>query len=154
MSLKLLFLIFMIFCPLLGISQDRQEIAYKNYFEFDQEFGLHKERSDFILIVERAHDSIKWKDDKQFGFSSGVILTETKNYLTAQMEDGTNLFYLKADHQIYYLKKWETTYTAYGFGKGSLSLQESVTQMIRLIKSGKTEAEVIDFLSKQAEYDF
>ncbi|MEM9391960.1 MAG: hypothetical protein AAGA02_15890 [Bacteroidota bacterium] len=136
------------------IAQNKQNVAYNAYFEYDQEYGLHKEKGDYILSVEYNQDTLKWQADKNFSANTCLIEKRTVKYIIALSEDSTKVFYNLADKQLFYLTKWENSFTAYGIGRGSFTVRELVTHMMRLINTGNTEADVISFLSKQGEYDF
>ena len=136
------------------IAQNKDNVAYNAYFEYDQEYELHKEKGEYILSVEYNKDTLKWQADKNFSTTTCVIEKITDKYIIALSEDSTKVFYNRADKQLFYLTKWETSFTAYGLGKGSFGIFELVTHKIRLINTGHSEVDVITFLSKQAEYDF
>lgn len=137
-----------------SLGQHNETINYKNYYEYDQVYGLHKEKGNYTLVVAYGDDTLKWQADKKFPANTCTIQKITDKYIVALSEDGTKVFYSRSDKRLFYMTRWETSLTAYGFGLGSLGIRESVSQMIRLINQDKSEEEVIAFLSRQAEYDF
>ncbi|MEM6526057.1 MAG: hypothetical protein AAGF85_06490 [Bacteroidota bacterium] len=151
--IKILLIVF-IFLSVTSYAQKKESTGYSNYFEYDQEYGLHKEKGDYTLTVEYDNDTLKWQADNNFSTNVCTVDQKTDKYIIAISKDSTSIFYSIADKQLFYLTQWETSYTAYGLGKGSLALRELVTHMIRLINNSKTEEDVIQFLIQQAEYDF
>ena len=142
------------FISVANYAQEKESTYYNTYFEYDQEYGLHKEKGDFTLMVEYNNDMLRWRADKNFSDNVCVVDKKTKKYIIAKSEDATKIFYSIAEQLLFYLTIWETSFTAYGLGKGSFAVREVVGHMIRLINNGKTEADVMAFLSRQAEYDF
>ncbi|MEM9391584.1 MAG: hypothetical protein AAGA02_13990, partial [Bacteroidota bacterium] len=143
-----------IFTSVTSYSQKKESTNYNSYFEYDQEYGLHREKGNYTLTVEYNNDTLRWQADKNFSTNVCMVEKKTDKYIIAQSEDDTKVFYSVTDKQLFYLTKWETSFTAYGLGKGSFTVRELVTHMMRLINTGNTEADVISFLSEQGEYDF
>lgn len=137
-----------------GTAQQLIEIPYKDYYEYDQEYGLHREKEDYLLSLSYHGDTLKWRSDNAFQYDLSIIQEETERYIVGLSKDSTHVFYSKNDQRLYYLIKWETTYTAYGVGKGPFGLQEMVAHMIRVIKKGGGAQDVMAFLVKQEEFDF
>lgn len=135
-------------------GQDKVVIPYDSHLEYDQEYGLHQEDGDYKLIIEYSEDTLRWKSDEAIPPDICHIQKKTSKYIIGVSKDGTYVFYNIQDKRLFYLMKWETTYSTYGVGKGPFALRESVTQMMHVIQSGGNETDVIEFLTRQAEYDF
>lgn len=137
-----------------GIAQDMIEIPYQEYFEYDQEYGLHREKGNFALSLSWDQDTLKWRSDDALQYDASIIQQETEKYIAALSMDSTYVFYSKNDERLYYLMKWETTYTAYGVGKGAFGLKEMVAHMMQVITNGGHAQDVMTFLREQEDYDF
>jgi len=137
-----------------SLAQDSIEIPYQVYYEYDQEYGIHREKVNDVLGLQFGNDTLKWRSDDALQYDFSVILRETEKYIVALSRDSTHVFYSKGDKRLFYLMKWETTYTAYGVGNGPFGLKEMVAHMMRVIKRGGNAQEVMMFLVRQEDYDF
>ncbi|MEM6737781.1 MAG: hypothetical protein AAGC64_12870 [Bacteroidota bacterium] len=135
-------------------SQSQITIPYSTYYECDQEYGLYREKGEYVLTIEYDEDTLRWRADDAFQLDLCEIKKKTEKYIVGLSADGTRVFYEVADQRFFYLIRWEATYTAYGIGKGSLALRETVSHMIQIIESGGKEEDVLAFLIRQAAYDF
>lgn len=147
-------IVFSIIISATAFGQNKIEIPYTYYYEYDQEYGLHYEKGDYLLTVQYTDDTLSWSADSTYQLDVCHIKKHTDKYIVAQSKDGTYVFYSITDKRLFYLIKWETTYTAYGVGAGSLALRETVGHMMHEIAEGGAIEDVIAFLSKQASYDF
>ncbi|MEM6642822.1 MAG: hypothetical protein AAF616_07580 [Bacteroidota bacterium] len=141
-------------CYFLSEGQTLTEIAYSDYYEFDQEYGLHREKADYNLSIYSDEKTLVWKADDSFALDTCMVIKSTRKYVIAQSKDRTKIFYSIADQRIFYLRKWGSTWTVYGLGKGSFGVQELLTQIMHLLKKGGDEGEVMEFLAQQHQYDF
>ncbi|MEM9325840.1 MAG: hypothetical protein AAGA85_09295 [Bacteroidota bacterium] len=136
-----------------GAAQEAKQISYTQSFEYDQEYGLHREKGQFTLSLTYDGDSLRWQADQRLPEDHCRINERTDQYILATSADGTPVFYNVREQQLFYMMKWETTYTMYGVGAGPLGLRESVQLMMHVLEEG-TIADVTGFLKKQASYDF
>ncbi|MEM9895799.1 MAG: hypothetical protein AAF789_05475 [Bacteroidota bacterium] len=135
-------------------GQFRDSVVYSNYFEWDQGYGLHQEKGDFELTVELQGDSLLWSADARFPSNKSLVLSSDRNHIAAFSNDVEMVFYHKREQQLFYLIKWENTYTAYGVGKGELAIEEALERIILLLNKGTGLEGVAEFLERQAVYDF
>lgn len=137
-----------------SLSQQKLAIPYTHYYEYDQEYGLHREKGDFMLTVEYSEDTLRWRSDDLLQVETYPIKKKTGNYVLGQSESGKSIFFNIQDQRLFYITKWETTYSAFGVGKGAFGIRETVTHMMQVLNSGQDEAGVMEFLINQAAYDF
>ena len=138
----------------LTYGQEKQVIPGKAFFEFDQVYGLDSDEGEYLLTTIYTSDTLKWRTSDALPMEICAIIKKTEEYIVALSEDGTHVFYAITDKRLFYLIEEQTRFIAYGIGEGSLALRETVTQMIDVLDNGGVETDVIDFLIKQAEYDF
>ena len=137
-----------------GFSQSEFEVPYRKLVEFDQEYGLHIEKGDFLMKVAFDEDTLWWQSDKNLPMDASPILQQSDKYVMAQSNDGTYVFFDTKDKRLFYLIQWESFYTAFGIGTGSFALQEIVDHMMYRLINGQSKYDVMSFLIEQSSYEF
>ena len=137
-----------------GFSQSEFEVPYHRLVEFDQEYGLHIEKGDFLMKVAFDEDTLWWQSDKTLLMDASPILQQSDKYVMVQSSDGTYVFFDIREKRLFYLIQWESSHTAFGMGTGSFALQEIVDHMIYRLLNGQSKYDVMSFLIEQSSYEF
>ena len=137
-----------------GFPQSEFEVPYRKLVEFDQEYGLHIEKGDFLMKVAFDEDTLWWQSDKNLPMDASPILQQSDKYVMAQSNDGTYVFFDTREKRLFYLIQWESFHTAFGIGFGSFALQEIVDHMMYRLVNGQSKYDVMSFLIEQSSYEF
>ncbi len=150
-------LLFVALLTLISNSLFAQKIVSTNgteYYSCSQKNGMTSISGDYKLTVQY--------DDKELGFnaSGGQRMTsfstvkKTDEYVIGQNGEGNYAFFDITKKQFYYIDYYMNRYMTAGYGSGSNEIKQTVLQMMEMLKNGKSQKDVIQYLIEQTKYDF
>jgi len=123
-------------------------------YSCSQKYGLTPVEEDYNLIVNYTDQSITFKTRKEQQAAKYNVAKKTSKYIIGKNEDGNYMFYDINKKQLFYIDYFMSRYTTSGYGTDSADTKQKVLKMMEMLKSSKTQKDVIAYLVKQSEYDF
>lgn len=136
------------------IAQKTITTPMKIKYSCSQKYGLTPSEGDYNLIVNYTDQSITFKTRKDQPGEKYTVAKKTAKYVIGKNEAGNYMFYDINKKQLFYIDYFMSRYTTAGYGTDSADTKQKVLKMMEMLKSSKTQKDVISYLVKQSEYDF
>jgi hypothetical protein len=137
-----------------SFSQNTTTIRYSANYSCSQKFGMTPSTGDFLMTVEYDDDNLRFNSDSARTMSSFHTVKTTENYVIGKTGGGNYAFYDIKSKQFYFIDYFMSRYMTSGYGKEHSTVKSTTLKMMEMLKEGSTQKDVIQFLCKQADYDF
>ncbi len=79
---------------------------------------------------------------------------KTEKYIIEKNPEENYSFYDIKKKQFFYIDYYMNRYMTAGYGSGSNEIKQAVLKMMEMLKNGKSQKDVIQYLIEQTKYDF
>ncbi|QCD61590.1 hypothetical protein B9C57_03075 [Tenacibaculum maritimum] len=137
----------------LTFGQKTEKINGDTKFSCSQKYGLTETKNDYVLNVFYDSENLKFSTAEKQRMTSYSVAKKTEKYVIGKNSEGNYSFYDIKKRQFYYIDYYKRYMTA-GYGSGSTEIKQSVLKMMDMLKKGKSQKDVIQYLIEQTKYDF
>jgi hypothetical protein len=151
---KLLFVLTFCLISNLTFGQKTEKINGDTKFSFSQKNGLNETKSDYVLNIFYDSENLKFSTAEKQRMTSYSVAKKTEKYVIGKNAEENYAFYDIKKKQFYYIDYYMSRYMNAGYGSGSTEIKQTVLKMMKMLKSGKSQKDVIQYLIEQTKYDF
>ncbi len=119
-----------------------------------QKYGLDTQDGNFLLTVIYDDTNLKFNSEKGQAMTEYSVVKKTDKYVIGKDQSGNYSFFNIEKKQFYYIDYFMSRYSTSGYGAGYSEIKQTVLKMMKMLKEGKTQKDVIQHLIEQASYDF
>lgn len=116
--------------------------------------GLTETKSDYVLTVSYDSENLKFNTAEKQQMVSYSVSKKTEKYVIGKNTEGNYSFYDIKKKQFYNIDYFMSRYMTAGYGSNSTEIKQTVLKMMEMLKNGKSQKDVIQYLIDQTEYDF
>lgn len=109
---------------------------------------------DYTLSVEFDDSSMKFSTKEGSTSTSYNIAKQTEKYVIGKNEDGNYSFFDIKNKEFYSIDFYMIRYLTAGYGSDNSQVEQTTQNMMKILKQGKTQKDVVQHLIKQTDYDF
>lgn len=124
------------------------------YYSCSQKNGLTETKSDYVLNVSYDSENLKFNTAEKQRMTSYSVAKKTEKYVIGKNAEENYAFYDIKKKQFYYIDYYMSRYMNAGYGSGSTEIKQTVLKMMEMLKNGKSQKDVIQYLIEQTKYDF
>lgn len=151
--MKKLVLILFLLAGNLCVSQITKEIKGTFKASISQKQGDSSYNDNYTLFIEYDKEKFKFKTSEKTTYSILDISKSTDKYVISKR--GENYFFYDVKkQQLFAIDYFMKRYLITGLGSSHSTLKQTSEQMIKMLKQGKSQKDVIMYLVQQTEYDF
>lgn len=151
---KLIMVLAMVLLSAVAFAQEEVKADYFAKFICSQKYGLDVYDGSYKMTVIFDDETLKFSSEEGRKMDEYDVAKKTDKYVIGKNEGGNYSFYDIANKDFYYMDYFMSRYSTAGYGAGSSTIKQTVLKMMELLKEGKTQKDVIQYLIEQAEYDF
>lgn len=151
---KILIVITICLITNMTFGQKTEKINGNTKFSCSQKNGLTETKSDYFLTVSYDSENLKFSTTEKQRMTSYSTAKKTEKYVIGKNAEGNYSFFDIKKKQFYYIDYYMSRYMTAGYGSGSSEIKQAVLKMMEMLKSGKSQKDVIQYLIDQTKYDF
>jgi hypothetical protein len=151
---KILFVLTICLISNLTFGQKTEKINGDTKFSCSQKNGLTETKSDYVLTVSYDSENLKFSTAEKQRMTSYSVAKKTEKYVIGKNTEENYSFYDIKKKQFYYIDYYMSRYMTAGYGSGSSEIKQTVLKMMEMLKKGKSQKDVIQYLIDQTKYDF
>jgi hypothetical protein len=152
MSKILLFLSIILFN--FSFSQKTEKIKSEVKYSCSQKYGLTETITNYTLTVVYDSENISFNTVENQSMNSFSISKKTEKFIIGSNKEGNYSFFNITSKQFYYIDYYMNRYMTAGYGANNNELKQTVSKMMAMLKDGKSQKDVIQYLVDQTNYDF
>ncbi len=150
---KILFTLILSLLFNLTYAQEIEKINGDTKFSCSQKYGLTDIKTDYVLKVFYDSKNLKFSTAEKQKMTSYSVTKKTEKYVIGKNKEENYSFYDIKKKQFYYIDYYKRYMTA-GYGSGSVEIKQIVLKMMEILKTGRSQKDVIQYLIDQTKYDF
>jgi len=150
---KILFILTICLFSNLTFGQKIEKINGDTKFSCSQKYGLTETKNDYVLTVSYDSEKLNFNTALKQRMTSYSVAKKTEKYVIGKNSEENYSFYDVKKKQFYYIDYYKRYMTA-GYGSGSTEIKLTVLKMMEILKNGKSQKDVIQYLINQTKYDF
>jgi len=131
-----------------------EKIKADTKFVCGQITGLTETKNDYILNVFYDSENLKYNTAEKQQMTTFSVAKKTEKYIIGKQLAQNYSFYDIKKKQFYYIDYFSEMYLTAGYGSGSIEIKQNVLKMMVMLKKGKSQKDVIQYLIEQTKYDF
>lgn len=135
-------------------GQTTVEINSNAKYSRSQQYGLTETNMDYTLNISYDSESLKFRTAEKQAMTTYTVSKKTEKYVIGRNSEENYSFYDIKKKQLYYIDYYRNKYMTAGYGSGSAEIKQIVTIMMKKLKDGKSQKDVIQYLIEQTKYDF
>jgi len=151
---KILFVITICLISNLTFGQKTEKINGDTKFNCSQKNGLTETKSNYVLNIFYDSENLKFSTAEKQRMTSYSVAKKTEKYVIGKNAEENYAFYDIKKKKFYYIDYYMSRYMNAGYGSGSTEIKQTVLKMMEMLKSGKSQKDVIQYLIEQTKYDF
>ncbi|MFI2741620.1 hypothetical protein ACG2LH_02675 [Zhouia sp. PK063] len=139
---------------LITFGQKTEKINGDTKFSCSQKNGLTETKTDYILTIVYDSENIEFSTAENQRMTSYSVTKITDKYVIGKNSEENYSFYDIKKKQFYYIDYYMSRYMTAGYGSSSNGIKQTVLKMMEMLKNGKSQKDIIQYLIDQTKYDF
>lgn len=137
-----------------AIAQKSFKADCTTKYSCSQKYGMTPTEMDYILSVEFDDSTIKFSTKEGSTSTSYNIAKQTEKYVIGKNKEGNYSFFDIKNKEFYNIDFYMNRYMTAGYGSNNSQVEQTTQNMMRILKQGKTQKDVVQHLIEQTDYDF
>jgi len=134
-------------------TQQKIEIQSQASIDISQKHGRTISDKPYTLEIFIQNDTFSYRTRTNQDLSRSIIKKRTEKYFVSENSYGYSFFDV-INERLFTIMYFNSRYFVSAYGKGYSAMKETSNKMMEMLKNGKSQRDVVNYLVEQAEYDF